>query len=179
MEILTLSSELSVDRFASGKARRFGIQPTAVEIAELVARFDFVSIEDMRAEVTVRKVARDCWDVAGTLSARVVQRCVITGNDVPELVDFTIEERYVREAENDDGVEVDLNGAEPLVGGAIDIGEMVAQTLGAPWHHGQIAGICGQSDSRRDIGQTSICRSGGVEKTRIAAILGGSPVWNI
>jgi uncharacterized metal-binding protein YceD (DUF177 family) len=136
MEILTLSSELSIDRFASGKARRFGIQPTAAEIAELVVRFDFVSIEDMRAEVTVRKVARDCWDVAGTLSARVAQRCVITGNDVPELVDFTIEERYVREAENDDGVEVDLNGAEPLVGGAIDIGEMVAQTLGvavAPW----------------------------------------------
>ena len=56
MEILSLSSELSVDRFASGKARRFGIQPTAAEIAELVARFDFVSIEDMRAEVTVRKV---------------------------------------------------------------------------------------------------------------------------
>ena len=136
MEILSLSSELSVDHFASGKARKFVIQPTAAEIAALVARFDFVSIEDMRAEVTVRKVARDCWDVAGTLSARVSQRCVITGNDVPELVDFAIEERYVREAENDDGVEVNLNGAEPLVAGAIDIGEMVAQSLGvavAPW----------------------------------------------
>ena len=136
MEILTLSSELSVDRFASGKARKFTIQPTPAEIAELVARFDFVSIEDMRAVVTIRKVARDCWDVTGTLSARVVQRCVITDDHVPELVDFTIEERYVRKAKNDDGIEVDLNEAEPLVGGAIDIGEMVAQTLGVavtPW----------------------------------------------
>ena len=65
---------------------------------------------------------------------------MITGNDVPELVDFTIEERYVREVENDDGVEIDLNAAEPLVGGAIDIGEMVAQTLGvavAPWPKSQ------------------------------------------
>ena len=55
---------------------------------------------------------------------------------MPELVDFTIEERYVRKAENDDGIEVDLNEAEPLVGGAIDIGEMVAQTMGVavtPW----------------------------------------------
>ena len=55
---------------------------------------------------------------------------------VMELVDFTIEERYVRKAENDDGIEVDLNEAEPLVVGAIDIGEMVAQTLGVavtPW----------------------------------------------
>ena len=136
MEILTLSSELSVDRFLSGKAWKFGIQPTAAEIAELVTRFDFVSIEDMRADVTIRKVARDCWDVAGTLSARVVQCCVITGDQVPELVDFTIEERYVRETEDDDDVEVDLIGAEPLVGGSIDIGEMVAQNLGIsvePW----------------------------------------------
>ena len=110
-----------------------------MEIAALAARFDFVLIEDMRAEVTVRKVARDCWDVSGILSARVIQHCVITGNDMPELVDFTIEERYVREVENDDGVEIDLNGGAAC-GGAIDIGEMVAQTLGvavAPWPKSQ------------------------------------------
>ena len=140
MEILTLSSELPVDRFASGKKWKFGIQPTPVEIAALAARFNFVLIEDMRAEVTVRKVAHDCWDVSGILSARVTQHCVISGNDMPELVDFTIEERYVRGVENDDGVEIDLNTAEPLVGGAIDIGEMVAQTLGvavSPWPKSQ------------------------------------------
>ena len=142
MEILSLSSELSVDHFASGKARKFIVQPTAAEIAALVARFDFVSIEEMRAEVTVREVARDCWDVSGILLARVTQHCVITGNDMPELVDFTIEERYVRGVENDNGVEIDLNTAEPLVGGAIDIGEMVAQTLGvavSPWPKSQVS----------------------------------------
>ena len=136
MEVLTLSSALSVDQFSSGRARNFKVQPTVAEIAELVSRFDFVSIKDLRAKVTIRKVAHDCWDVAGNLSAQVVQRCVITDDPVPELVDFIIEERYVRKAEGFDGVEVDLNGAEPLVGGEIDIGEMVAQTLGiavTPW----------------------------------------------
>ncbi len=136
MEILTLSSALSVDRFASGKACRFRVKPTADEIAALVVRFDFISIDDMDAVVSIQKVAHDCWDVAGTLSANVIQRCVITDIHVPELVDFTIEERYVRSVENNNGIEVDLNGAEPLVGGAIDIGEMVAQTLGVavtPW----------------------------------------------
>ena len=48
MEILTLSSELPVDRFASGKTWKCVIQPTPVEIAALAARFDFVLIEDMR-----------------------------------------------------------------------------------------------------------------------------------
>ena len=136
MEILTLSSALSVDQFSSGRARRFHVQPTVAEIAELVSRFDFVMINYLRAEVTIRKVARDCWDVSGNLSAKVVQRCVITDDPVPELVDFTIEERYVQHADGLDGVEVDLNGAEPLVDGEIDIGEMVAQTLGiavTPW----------------------------------------------
>ena len=136
MEVLTLSSTLSVDLFLLGKAQRFDVQPSAAEITELVSRFNFVSIDDMRAEVIIRKVARDCWDVAGNLSAKVVQRCVITQEPVLELVDFTIEERYVRQSVEIDGVEVALNGAEPLVGGEIDIGEMVAQTLGiavTPW----------------------------------------------
>ena len=136
MEILTLSSDLLVDRFLSGKPQKFGIQPTALEIVELASRFDLVSIEEMFAEVTIQKVACDCWDVDGTLTARVIQRCVITGHHVPDLVDFIIEERYVREVEDTGSVEVDLIGAEPLVGGAIDIGEIVAQSLGvavAPW----------------------------------------------
>ena len=136
MEVLTLSSTLPVDLFSFGKAQRFDIQPSVAEITELQSRFNFVSIEDMRAEVTICKVARDCWDVTGNLSAKVVQRCVITEDPVLELVDFTIEERYVRQLEELDGVEVDLNGAEPLVSGEIDIGEMIAQTLGiavTPW----------------------------------------------
>ncbi len=145
MEILTLSSALPVDRFLSGKAQKYGIQPTALEIGDLASRFDLVSIEEMFAEVTIQKVACDCWDVAGTLSARVVQRCVITGHHVPDFVDFIIEERYVREIEDTGSVEVDLVGTEPLVGGAIDIGEIVAQSLGiavAPWPKSSMSAEC-------------------------------------
>lgn len=133
---LTLSSHVTVDRFASGKLRKFVIIPTDEEIAGLLERFDFVSVEQMSAKVSIRKVARDCWDVTGTLSAQVVQRCVISGDPVPEVVDFAIEERYVRKAESEDDIEVALDGAEPLVGDAIDIGEVVAQSLGlavTPW----------------------------------------------
>jgi len=136
MDILTLASELSVDRLASGRPYNCIVEPTADEVADLAERFDFIAIESMRAEVIVRKVAKDCWDLSGRLTAKVTQRCVLTGEPVPELVDFTLEERYVRDADSDGEVEVTLEGAEPLVGGAIDVGEMVAQSLGVavtPW----------------------------------------------
>ena len=75
------------------------------------------------------KLASDCWDVRGRLSASVVQACGVTGEPVPETVDFLIEERYVRSAEDPAEVEVRLDDAEPLQDGAIDIGEMLAQSL--------------------------------------------------
>lgn len=129
MSVLTLSSELSIDAFQAGKLLKFDVVPTADEIAALVARFGFVSIDNCHANLSIRKVARDCWDVNGRLTADVVQSCVVTGTPIAESVDFMIEERYVREPEDADAVEVNLDGVEPLKNGAIDIGEMVSQSL--------------------------------------------------
>ena len=130
MPALTLSSELSVDAFQGGKLLKFEVIPTAEEIAELVERFGFVAIDDCHATLSVRTVARDCWDVNGRLTAIVTQSCVVSGVPITETVDFIIEERYVRETDNSDTVEVNLDGVEPLTNGAIDIGEMVSQSLG-------------------------------------------------
>ena len=46
-----------------------------------------------------------------------------------ENIDFQIEERYVRTAEQTDQVEVGLDGVEPIKNGAIDIGELAVQSL--------------------------------------------------
>lgn len=129
MSVLTLSSELSIDAFQAGKLLKFEVVPTADEIAALMARFNFVAIDNCHANLSIRKVARDCWDVNGRLTANVVQSCVVTGEPIAESVDFLIEERYVREPEDADAVEVNLDGVEPLKNGAIDIGEMVSQSL--------------------------------------------------
>ena len=129
MSVLTLSSELSIDAFLAGKLLKFEVVPTPDEIADLVSRFQFVSIDECHATLSIRKVARDCWDVHGRLTANVVQSCVLTGVPIAESVDFVIEERYVREPEDSDAVEVNLDGVEPLKNGAIDIGEMVSQSL--------------------------------------------------
>lgn len=129
MTALTFASDLLVDTMQSGKLHKFEVVPTVDEIAQLIERFGFIAVEDCRAEVDIRKVARDCWDVKGRLTAAVTQACVVTGAPLLETVDFVIEERYVREQEDSETVEVSLDGVEPLKNGAIDIGELVTQSL--------------------------------------------------
>ena len=58
-----------------------------------------------------------------------MQNCIVTGAPVPENIDFQIEERYVRSAEQTDRVEVGFNDTEPIKNGAIDIGELAVQSL--------------------------------------------------
>ena len=95
----------------------------------LLSRFDYIAVNDLIATLEIRKVARDCWDIRGRLTADVVQSCVVTGKPLPESVDFTLEERYVRLVDDIRSVEVDLDGVEPLKNGFIDLGEMVIQSL--------------------------------------------------
>ena len=95
----------------------------------LLSRFDYIAVNDLVATLEIRKVARDCWDIRGRLTADVVQSCVVTGKPLPESVDFTLEERYVRLVDDIRSVEVDLDGVEPLKNGFIDLGEMVIQSL--------------------------------------------------
>ena len=64
---------------------------------------------------------------------------MITGNEIPELVDFTIEERYGRESKTMTVLRL-VKHSRALVDEPIDIGEMVAQTLGvsvSPWPKSQ------------------------------------------
>lgn len=129
MTALSFASELLVETMQSGKLHKFEVVPSADEVAQLVERFDFIAVEDCRAAVEIRKVARGCWDVTGTLWATVTQACVVTGVPLTESVDFAIEERYVRDHEESETVEVSLDGVEPLKNGAIDIGELVTQSL--------------------------------------------------
>ena len=65
-----------------------------------------------------------------------MQACSSTGVPVREIVDFLIEERYVRSVDNQEEVEVHMGEAEPLENEAINIGELLAQSLAiavTPW----------------------------------------------
>jgi len=106
------------------------------ECADLALRFGFLEVRSLHADLRVFQVARGSWDIRGRLVAEVVQPCGVTGEPVPESVDFELEERYVQAAGPEDEIVVDLDEAEPLDGGRIDLGEMVAQSLAlavTPW----------------------------------------------
>ncbi|WP_438996314.1 DUF177 domain-containing protein [Candidatus Puniceispirillum sp.] len=129
MPVFSLSAELAADTIKPDATYRCKVIPSKDEIDMLLARFEYIAVNDLVAELQIRKVARDCWDIQGRLTADVVQSCVVTGKPLPESVDFTLEERYVRLVDDTTSVEVDLDGVEPLKNGFIDLGEMVIQSL--------------------------------------------------
>ena len=136
MPLLNLDSEINVERVQLDTGIFYKFVATDAECELLAARFHFIEVGCLSAELRVRKSARDCWDVSGRLKGEIVQACGSTGVPVSETIDFLLEERYVRPAGIPDEVEVHLDEAEALKNGAIEIGEMLAQSLAVavtPW----------------------------------------------
>ena len=113
--------------------RALSIEASEGERAALARRFGLVAIERLAAEVSVARAKLDVT-AAGTLSAAVVQSCVVTDEPVPAAIDepFEILFRPHREAAHPDE-EVELGETEMDVtfydGALVDLGEAVAQTL--------------------------------------------------
>ena len=132
----TLGSILNVDHIRPESPNFFKFVASDKELKNLASRFKFLDVLSLTAELTICKSARDCWDVAGPLRGVVVQACTSTGVPLCETVDFLIEERYVRFVGNQKEVEVHMDMAEPLENEAINIGELLAQSLAiavTPW----------------------------------------------
>ena len=132
----SLDSIVKVDCIRPGSPNFFKFVASDKEREMLVTRFKFLDVLSLSAELTIRKSARDCWDVVGQLRGVVVQACGSTGVPLRETLDFLIEERYVRSVGNQEEVEVHMDEAEPLENEAINIGELLAQSLAiavTPW----------------------------------------------
>ena len=132
----TLDSILHVDRIRPDSPNVYKFVASDKELKSLAARFNFLDVLALSAELTIRKSARDCWDVVGQLKGIVVQACSSTDVPLRETVDFLIEERYVRFVGNQEEVEVHMGAAEPLENETINIGELLAQSLAiavTPW----------------------------------------------
>ena len=129
MPQFSITSEINVDTLRPDAENFYKLSTAPADLLALTERFGWVSIDHLASELSIRKVARNCWDVTGHITGQIVQSCIVTGAPVPENIDFQIEERYVRSAEQTDHVEVGLDGTEPIKNGAIDIGELAVQSL--------------------------------------------------
>jgi uncharacterized metal-binding protein YceD (DUF177 family) len=136
MQKMSLSTVIDVDSLPFSGPQICKIDCDESECAALAARFGFAAVARLSARLKVKRAGPEHWNVTGKLQAEVTQLCGVTGEPVPESVDFTIEERYCRASEEGTDIDVSLDGFEPLVDGAIDLGEVVAQTLAIsvnPW----------------------------------------------
>lgn len=108
------------------------LEATEAERAAIARRLDLPAIEMLTADIAFKTRNRGrAVEVAGHLSADVVQTCVVTLEPLPARIEEDFLTLFVPDLETGD-VEVDPEGAadvEPLPATAIDLGELVVQTL--------------------------------------------------
>ncbi len=114
-----------------GDARGVEVEADAAERTALATRFDLIAIDRLAGAFTLRRDAMGIL-VEGRVSASLTQACSITGDPLPATVDEPVALRFVPagEARQD---EIELADDEidviPYDGGAIDLGEIAAETM--------------------------------------------------
>ena len=113
--------------------RTVNVMADADERRRLAGRFSWVSIDLLEADVTLIAKAAGI-DANGRLRADIVQRCVATGEPVPASIDAEFSVRFVDASLlGGDADEIEVTESELDIidysGGAVDVGEAVAQTL--------------------------------------------------
>ena len=116
-----------------GGLKTLEIEASADERAALAQRFGLQDVAELKAQATVTPVAAGI-EVAGHMTGRATQSCVVTGEPVPAFVSQGFAVRFVAPDAAPEAEEIELNAEDCDImehdGQAIDIGEAVAQTLG-------------------------------------------------
>jgi uncharacterized metal-binding protein YceD (DUF177 family) len=113
--------------------RRLDLAADEGERSALARRFGLIAINRLHAEVALSRHGEEVI-AEGTLDAAVTQACIATGEPVPAEVRAPFEIRF-RPAPDATapGEEVELDDADMDIvfyaGGAVDVGEAVAETL--------------------------------------------------
>ncbi len=115
------------------------IEANEAERAALARRFGIPRIDRLYAEVSVEQDGK-AVRATGTLSARIVQNCAISGEEFEVSIEEPLALRFVEEGtidaalSEDDEIEIELSPDEcdeiEYAGESFDLGEAVAQSLG-------------------------------------------------
>lgn len=114
----------------------FKIEATAAERAALAKRFDLIALDSFSAEGTLTTLdgGRRAL-LRGHIAAKVVQRCVVTLEAVPDVIGEAFALDYADDAIAaviEKELELDPEAADPpdpLEGEAVDVGEAAAEHL--------------------------------------------------
>jgi uncharacterized metal-binding protein YceD (DUF177 family) len=130
-----LSRPLPVDKISAG-----GVEETIVADANerklLAKRFGLLDLPKLTAKLTVTPARGETmYAVKGRIEADVVQQCVVTLEPLPAAVAPEVDVLYVAHEYlegngNNPHIDLEEEETEPIIGGIIDLGELVAQNLG-------------------------------------------------
>lgn len=117
----------------SARGTEMDVEAGVEERVALARRFDLMEIVSLRARLRLRPLGGGpLVRVTGSLSAEVVQTCGVTLAPVPATVAEDFELTFGPAEAGQEEVEFaydDEDPPEPIVGGAIDVGEAVAEHL--------------------------------------------------
>lgn len=120
---------VAVDRLPEGGARST-IEATPEECEALAREFKIPAVHGLKGEYRIKGTPRR-MNVAGTVTGRVTQVCVVTlepfETEVREEVDVDFSEHLGPEPEGRD--EADLDRPDEIVNGKIDLGALTAEFL--------------------------------------------------
>ncbi|MEG4644395.1 uncharacterized metal-binding protein YceD (DUF177 family) [Paracoccus pantotrophus] len=108
----------------------FALAPAAPARRALAAELGLIALPRLGFSGRIRAVASDAWEVTGTLSARVVQPCVVTLAPVETELRETLHRVFSPHAGTPEGDEVEMpdEDLEPL-GQFIDIEAIMTEAL--------------------------------------------------
>jgi uncharacterized metal-binding protein YceD (DUF177 family) len=126
------SRPVRIDTLGEGD-RAIAIEADEAERAALATRFGLISIERLAASATLTRKG-DVISAQGRIEARVTQACVATGQPLPASVAEPFTLKFVPEAVEGEPlaeIELDVEDCDTIdyAGGAVDLGEAVAETL--------------------------------------------------
>lgn len=109
------------------------IDATEEECRRIAGRLDLVGVERLSAHLSIASVPEGpVIHVNGRISARVVQRCVVSLERLENEIDEPLSVQFGPPAEAESDLEFNVDDddpPEPLTGDQIDFGELVVQHL--------------------------------------------------
>ena len=104
-----ISMPIKVATLSRSQAKNFDIHPDASEKAEIAKFLGIAGLSDFRFKGQILGDEDEGWLIKGRLTAKAVQKCVITLDDVPESIDEAVQRKYVPESEEAAAGEIDLD----------------------------------------------------------------------
>jgi len=124
------SRPIRIDTLGEG-GRTVAVEADDSERAALASRFGLLSLDALAAEAQLRREGEVVL-AEGRVKARAVQPCVASGAPVPADIDEPFSLRFVPEGQGaGEEIELAIEDVDSIdyAGGAIDLGEAVAETM--------------------------------------------------